>query len=205
MWTFLRVLTATDKYAAFLFMVTALVAGIAGVVAVVLLVGRTPPGRAFWDWIVLRMPLLGGAIRRLALARFARMFSMMYSSGMPMHLGLDRACAAAANMHIVRDLRRGHQRVRDGEELGEAFGACRYVPARMREMLLTGDAAGTYDDTLDHIAEIFEDEAEQVLTNLPKVIAPLALIAIGALVVFLFYTYYLRPYIIDPVNELFPQ
>ena len=104
----------------------------------------------------------------------------------------------------MADLSAGRRRVQRGESLGEAFGACRFVAPRMREMLLTGEISGTYDETLAHIADIYEDEAKQVLTNLPKLIGPLMYILIGGLVLYLMYTYYLKPYVIDPVNELFP-
>ncbi len=203
-WTVLRVMTATDKVTAFWEMAGLLTLLLAVIVGVVTFFRRTPPGRLLWHGFVLYVPIVGGAMRRLALARFARTFAMMFSSGIRVDLALDRACTAAGNAHVMADLRKGQDRVQQGEPLGEAFAACRFVAPRMREMLLTGEVSGTYDDTLNHIAEIYEDEARQVLTNLPKLIGPLMYVVIGGLVVYLFYTYYIQPFIIDPLDELFP-
>lgn len=202
-WTLLRVLTAVDKPAALWSMVGLLAALLSTIVAVTYALTRTSGGRTLWDGFILYVPVIGGAVRRLALARFARTLSMMYSSGIRIDLALDRACAAAANVHVVEDLQGGRDRVAQGDSLGDAFAACRFVPPRMREMLITGELAGTYDETLVHIAEIYEDEARQVLENLPKLIGPLMYVVIGALVVYLMYTFYLKPFVIDPVNEFF--
>lgn len=201
-WTLLRVITADDKMAAFWDQMLAYGAVLGLIVVVVFFFRSTAVGRRIWGGFVLYVPVVGGAVRRLALARFGRTLAMMYSSGMPMARSLDRACDAAGNVFVSESLRRASQQVASGATLSEALGASRFMSPLMRESIQTGEMTGTLDEALHNMADIYEDEARVVLQNLPMLIAPIMVILIGALVVYLYYTYYIKPYIIDPVNQL---
>jgi len=199
--TLLRTITADDKMAALVTSGVEVGVALAVLVGVVAFFRMTPPGRSIWQGFIIHIPVIGGAVRRLALARFCRTMSMMFASGFGAEHAVHRACAAMGNVHMERSLRRSGRRLKRGDRLAEAFGDNPYVPSLMREMLDTGERTGTYDETLMNVADVYDDEAKMVLVNLPKLIGPIMVIGIGSLVIYLYWTYYLKP-LTDVINSV---
>ena len=148
---------------------------------------KTPKGRWQIDKILLRLPIFGAIIRKIAVARFARILSTLLSSGVPILQSLEITAKTAGNV-IIED---AVMKVRAGVERGENFvdplKATEVFPHMVGQMIGVGEQTGALDAMLSKIADFYEDEVDTAIADLLAMIEP-ALIAflgvtIGSIVI----------------------
>jgi type IV pilus assembly protein PilC len=148
---------------------------------------RTPKGRHVIDAILLKVPIFGSIIRKVAVARFSRILSTLLSSGVPILQSLEITAKTAGNV-IVED---AIMKVRAGVERGESFveplKATEVFPHMVGQMVGVGEQTGALDAMLGKIADFYEDEVDSAIADLLALIEP-ALIAflgvtIGSIVI----------------------
>ncbi len=148
---------------------------------------QTPKGRKNIDRFLLRLPIFGGILRKIAVARFSRILSTLLSSGVPILQSLEITARTAGNMIIQEAI----MKVRDGVERGENFvgplKATEVFPEMVSQMIGVGEQTGAMDAMLGKIADFYEDEVDSAIADLLAMIEP-ALIAflgvtIGSIVV----------------------
>lgn len=148
---------------------------------------KTPSGRWQIDKLLLKTPIFGGILRKVAVARFARILSTLLSSGVPILQSLDITAKTAGNV-IVED---AILKVRAGVERGENFvdplKATDVFPHMVAQMVGVGEQTGALDAMLGKIADFYEEEVDTAIADLLAMIEP-ALIAflgitIGSIVV----------------------
>jgi len=139
------------------------------------------------DALLLKMPIFGGILRKIAVARFARILSTLLSSGVPILQSLEITAKTAGNV-IVED---AILKVRAGVERGESFveplKATEVFPHMVSQMVGVGEQTGALDAMLAKIADFYEDEVDSAIADLLAMIEP-ALIAflgvtIGSIVI----------------------
>jgi type IV pilus assembly protein PilC len=171
-------------------------AGWGGVATLVFLIGavigtrfyyKTPKGRHQIDALLLKLPIFGSIIRKIAVARFSRILSTLLSSGVPILQSLEITAKTAGNV-IVED---AIMKVRAGVERGENFvdplKATEVFPHMVGQMVGVGEQTGALDAMLGKIADFYEDEVDSAIADLLALIEP-ALIAflgvtIGSIVI----------------------
>lgn len=171
-------------------------AGWGGLVILVSLIGgsiglkfyyQTPKGKRVIDMILLKLPIFGGILRKIAVARFSRILSTLLSSGVPILQSLEITAKTAGNTIIEEAI----LKVRDGVERGENFvgplKATEVFPEMVSQMIGVGEQTGAMDAMLGKIADFYEDEVDSAIADLLAMIEP-ALIAflgvtIGSIVV----------------------
>ena len=148
---------------------------------------KTPKGRHQIDGLLLKAPIIGGILRKISVARFARILSTLLSSGVPILQSLEITAKTAGNV-IVED---AIVSVRDGVERGESFveplKATEVFPHMVGQMIGVGEQTGALDAMLGKIADFYEDEVDSAIADLLAMIEP-ALIAflgitIGSIVI----------------------
>ncbi len=148
---------------------------------------QTPKGRKNIDRILLKLPIFGGILRKIAVARFSRILSTLLSSGVPILQSLEITAKTAGNVIIQEAV----MKVRDGVERGENFvgplKATEVFPEMVSQMIGVGEQTGAMDAMLGKIADFYEDEVDSAIADLLAMIEP-ALIAflgitIGSIVV----------------------
>ena len=148
---------------------------------------KTPRGRKHIDAILLKLPIFGGILRKIAVARFSRILSTLLSSGVPILQSLEITAKTAGNV-IIED---AILKVRDGVERGENFveplKATKVFPEMVSQMIQVGEQTGAMDAMLGKIADFYEDEVDSAIADLLAMIEP-ALIAflgvtIGSIVI----------------------
>jgi MSHA biogenesis protein MshG len=145
----------------------------------------TERGRLLWDRTKLGIPVAGKIVRKAALARFARSFSLAIRSGVPAVQGLTLVAQTVDNAHIARQV----ERMREGVERGEsvlrtAASAGIFTPVVL-QMVLVGEESGALDDMMMEIADMYQREVEYELKTLGAQIEPILIIALGVLVLLL--------------------
>jgi len=143
---------------------------------------RSEAGRAALDDVKLRLPLLGKVVHRSAMARFSRALATLYRAGVAMDKSLELAGDAAANARFRVVAREAAGLVGHGSSLGDALVAAGLADEMVLGMVRTGEQTGNLDETMDHIAAYYEDEAATVTRQMAVAIVPVAVI-VAAIVV----------------------
>ncbi len=140
---------------------------------------KTPSGRLMIDGILLKLPIFGPIIRKIAVARFSRILSTLMSSGVPILQSLEITARTAGNVIIENAI----LKVRDGVERGESFVeplmATKVFPDMVGQMIGVGEQTGAMDAMLGKIADFYEDEVDAAVANLLAMIEPVLISFLG--------------------------
>ena len=164
-----------------------ILAAVIGIALAVRFYYKTPGGRSNIDALLLKIPILGDILRKVAVARFSRTLSTLLSSGVPILQSLDITAKTAGNVVIERAI----VKVRDGVERGESFveplKATEVFPHMVAQMIGIGEQTGALDAMLSKIADFYEQEVDAAIANLLTMIEPLLIgflgITIGSIVI----------------------
>ena len=146
------------------------------------------PLRAAADALVLVIPMLGTAVRRLALARFTRACRCLYEAGISIISAVKEAALASGNRYIKQRLLRAAKLLQDGSTVAEAFRAARVYKFDAQALLDTGEQSGNLSEALDKIAENLEFEAELAVNRMHKILPVLVLLGVAGYIGYLYVT-----------------
>jgi len=136
----------------------------AAVVVLLMYLRNRVPGIAVpFDFLTLRIPILGTAIYHLSICRYAKAFSMLYKAGVPISETTERATRATGNVVVAKLFQGGFASVRQGGMAWEGFS--KRLPAEYLQLWQIGEESGELDKTVDKIAEISADRADLWFTQ----------------------------------------
>ena len=144
--------------------------------------GKTERVRSVWDPLKLKMPVFGGLVQKLALARFARNLSTMLSSGVPILQSLDIVADTTGSIVISRALAEVQESVRRGETVAGPLAQHPIFPSMVVQMIASGEEAGAIDQMLKKIAEFYDEEVEAMTESLTALIEPLMIAFLGGVI-----------------------
>jgi type IV pilus assembly protein PilC len=140
---------------------------------------NTPNGRWHIDTLMLKLPIIGSIVRKIAVARFSRILSTLLSSGVPILQSLDITSKTAGNV-IIED---AIQKVRAGVERGENFvdplKATNVFPHMVGQMIGVGEQTGAMDAMLGKIADFYEEEVDTAIADLLGLMEPVLIAFLG--------------------------
>lgn len=142
---------------------------------------RTEYGRTWRDRTVLRLPIVGGLFLRVAVCRFARLFSVLFSAGLPATTSLEIVTDAVGNVVVGRDIEAMRERISSGGAVGEAARGA-VIPSLVHDMLTIGFEAGQVDRMLTEVARHYEQEVEYGVRRLSDRLQPIILAVLAAAV-----------------------
>jgi MSHA biogenesis protein MshG len=146
---------------------------------------RTEKGRWQWDKFKLRVPLFGVLFQKVALSRFARIFSSLQKSGVSMMLTLEIGGETTGNVVIAHAIAEMSESLREGKNLHEPMEASGLFPPLIVQMMAVGEETGNVDTMLNKVADYYDTDVEYTLRNLSTMIEPVLLLFIGGMVLFL--------------------
>ena len=166
----------------------------AGAVLAVYVVGKLLSQFKFvFDALIYSLPGIGGAVRMVCLARFARALASLYAAGIAIPEAIRYSAAATGNEFLARRMTSAIPAIMAGRGITESLAATRVFPAMVVSMLQTGEQTGSLDMTMDKVAEYYEAESivrlHQVVVTLRTVILIVAAIRV-LLILIAFYTGY---------------
>lgn len=144
--------------------------------------GHTDRVRNVVDPLKLRLPVFGKLFQKLALARFARNFSTLLSSGVPILQSLDIVSETTGSVVISRALTEVQQSVRRGETVAGPLAEHAVFPGMVVQMIASGEESGAIDQMLAKIAEFYDQEVEATTEALTALIEPLMIAFLGGIV-----------------------
>ena len=143
---------------------------------------RSEKGAYLWDKILLRLPIFGDLLKKVALSRFSSTFAQMTRSGVPILEALTVTAAATGNKVMARTILNAQGTVERGEPLSTALVNDRNFSTMLVQMLTAGERTGKVDEMLQKIAEFYEDEVEATLAGLTSLIEPLLIVFLGVII-----------------------
>jgi type IV pilus assembly protein PilC len=153
-------------------------------------------GRRIFDAGILRVPVIGPMLRKVAVARFTRTLGTLLSSGVPILDALEICARTAGNKTIERAIEHTRQGVSEGKDVATPLATTRAFPSMVVEMIGVGEQTGTLDQMLQKIADFYEEEVDVAVGALTKAIEPAMMAFLGVVVGGLLIAMYL------PVFEL---
>jgi type IV pilus assembly protein PilC len=161
----------------FLFLVA-----IAGVVFAIKAWYGTPQGRLALDSLVLRLPVVGILMRKIAVARFTRTLGTLISSGVPILEGLDITAKTAGNAVVEQALFKVRKSLEEGKSLTEPLRDSSVFPGMVTQMIAVGEQTGAMDAMLQKIADFYEDEVDAAVKDLLTALEPIMIVFLGLVV-----------------------
>ena len=153
-----------------------------GMVAGVRWMLRTPWGRKGFDTVVLKVPLFGPLLRKVAVARFTRTLGTLLSSGVPILDSLEIVARTAGNVVIANAIMYSRQRISEGKNIVEPLAETAVFPSMVVQMIGVGEQTGAMDTMLQKIADFYEEEVDVAVTSLTKLMEPIMLVFLGGIV-----------------------
>jgi len=142
----------------------------------------TYKGRRVVDGTLLKMPVLGMILRKIAVARFCRTLATLTSSGVPILESLDITARTAGNA-IVEDAIMGVRKsVEGGKTIVEPLNASGVFPNMVVQMIGVGEQTGALDSMLNKIADFYEDEVDIAVAGLVKLLEPVMIFILGVII-----------------------
>jgi type IV pilus assembly protein PilC len=148
---------------------------------------ETPKGKRVLDGILLKAPIMGDLMRKIAVARFCRTLSTLTSSGVPILDGLQITARTAGNSIVEDAIMATRKSVEEGKTISEPLGDTDVFPTMVVQMIAVGEQTGALDTMLSKIAEFYEDEVDTAVAGLMKLLEPILIaflgVAIGGIVI----------------------
>ncbi|MCE5334219.1 MAG: type II secretion system F family protein [Desulfobacteraceae bacterium] len=140
---------------------------------------QSPKGRAITDRLVLRAPVFGMLIKKVAVARFTRTLGTMLSSGVPILDGLDVVASTAGNTVVEKAIRDARHAISEGRPVAEPLAETGVFPAMVTQMIAVGEATGALDTMLGKIADFYDEEVDNAVGALTSLLEPMLIMFLG--------------------------
>ena len=142
----------------------------------------TPQGRMLLDGLLLKLPLVGILLRKIAVARFTRTLGTLISSGVPILESLDITARTAGNAVIERALLHVRRSLEAGKTLAGPLKETDVFPGMVTQMIGVGEQTGAMDAMLQKIADFYEDEVDAAVKDLLSALEPAMIVFLGVVV-----------------------
>jgi type IV pilus assembly protein PilC len=143
---------------------------------------KSPGGKKRLDRIFFRLPIFGPLIQKAAIASFARTFSTLLATGIPVVQALDASGKGSGNTMIIEAAEMAGEKIQEGSSVAEPLEESGVFPPMVTHMIAVGEETGNIPDMMDKVASFFEEEVATITKGLTSLIEPLMLIVIGVLV-----------------------
>jgi type IV pilus assembly protein PilC len=158
---------------------------VAAVVVVVIAFNRfraTEKGTFIIDSLILKSPVFGPLLKKVAVAKFTRTMATMMSSGVPILEGLTIVSKTAGNVIIERALIETRKSISEGKTIAEPLAETNIFPPMVVQMIAVGEATGALDTMLAKIADFYDDEVDAAVEAMTALLEPFMMVFLGGVV-----------------------
>ena len=143
---------------------------------------RTKKGRALFDKFILKAPIIGNVMRKIAVARFTRTMGTLMASGVAILDAMEIVAKTAGNVVIHDAVMYARQKISEGKNMAEPLMETKAFPPMVVQMIGVGEQTGAMDAMLQKIADFYEDEVDVAVAALTKLMEPLMMVFLGGIV-----------------------
>lgn len=152
---------------------------------------KTSQGKKQWDRFTMKAPLFGMLVIKGGLGSFTRTLATMLAAGVPIIDALEICIETLDNTQMAKDLTKVRQAVIEGKSITEPLQRISYFPPLVTQMMKVGESTGNLDAMLVKVADVFQEEVEELIGNLTKLIEPIILVVLGGMIGFVLVAMYL--------------
>jgi type IV pilus assembly protein PilC len=142
----------------------------------------TPKGRLLVDKIMLKLPVFGSLLRKVAVARFTRTLSTMITSGVPILEALDIVAKSAGNKVVENAINDTKASISEGKTMAEPLEESGVFPSMVCQMISVGEATGAMDAMLNKIADFYDDEVDSAVEAMTALMEPMMMVFLGVII-----------------------
>ena len=143
---------------------------------------KTPKGQYKFHALLLKIPVVKDIVTKIAVARFARTFSSLLSSGVSVLEAIKVTSGAIGNKVIEKELNEAAKAVQGGHQLSDPILQSKHFPKIVGQMLAIGEETGEIDQILVKVADFYEEEVETMIDGLSSIIEPVMIVTLGGMV-----------------------
>ena len=143
---------------------------------------KTYRGRRIIDGTLIRIPVVGMLLRKIAVSRFCRTLSTLTASGVPILDGLEITAKTAGNAIVEDAVMAVRKSVEEGKTISEPLAETKVFPPMVVQMINVGEQTGALDQMLSKIADFYEDEVDTAVAGLMKLMEPVMIAVLGAVI-----------------------
>jgi type IV pilus assembly protein PilC len=164
---------------------------IVGIVMAIKKYYATPQGKLAIDKLLLKLPVFGDLIRKASVAKFTRTLGTLLASGVPLLEALTICAKTSGNKVVEGALLDAKVSISGGKTISEPLAKSGTFPKMVTHMISVGESTGALDNMLGKIADFYEDEVDQAVTNLTALLEPMMMVFLGVTVGFIVVAMYL--------------
>lgn len=151
---------------------------------------KTPKGQRFVDYYVMKAPIFGIMLKKVAVAKFTRTLGTLIKSGVPIMQGLETVAQTAGNVILEDIIMSARESIREGSKISDPLKKGGIFPPMVIQMIAVGEETGSLDTMLTKIADFYDQEVDTAVKGLTSMIEPIIIvvmgIVIGAIVICMF-------------------
>jgi type IV pilus assembly protein PilC len=139
----------------------------------------TEKGREVTDKLLLKIPVFGDLLRKVAVAKFSRTMGTMLTSGVAILEALDIVAKTAGNKTVENAIYKVRKGISEGRTMADPLAQSGVFPSMVCQMISVGESTGALDAMLGKIADFYDEEVDQAVENLTALIEPFMLVFLG--------------------------
>jgi general secretion pathway protein F len=145
---------------------------------------RSEHGKPQWDKALLKVPVVGGLVRMLSVARFSRTLATLLKSGVPLLTAMDIVKNVITNSVLADVIEKSRDAIREGESISAPLKRSGEFPPLVYHMVAIGERSGQLEDMLVNVATAYESQVDVRIGALTSLLEPLLIVAMGAVIAF---------------------
>ncbi len=142
-------------------------------------VNQTKPGKKFFDYLRLKVPVFGGLTQKYVIALYARNLATLFESGINIITAMNISNEAVENVIIQKSLEDVVHEVEGGIPIAKALSKAQIMPELSVQMIEVGEESGNLDEMLTRVAEFYEDEINFLIDQITAMVEPAFIVVIG--------------------------
>jgi type IV pilus assembly protein PilC len=143
---------------------------------------RQPRGKRFFHRLILKLPIIGPVLQKIAVARFSRTLGTLLASGVAILDALDIVAKTAGNVIVEEGLIFARARISEGKNMAEPLADINIFPGMVVQMVAVGEQTGALDTMLNKIADFYEEEVDVAVAALTSLLEPILMVIVGIMV-----------------------
>ena len=156
--------------------------GMVGLVFGMKQIRKNPKGRYYFDYALLKLPILGVLLRKIAVARFTRTLGTLITSGVPILEGLSITAKTSGNAVLEEALMKVRKAIEEGRTIVDPLRESGVFPNMVTQMIGVGEATGAMDAMLQKIADFYEDEVDSATKDMLAMLEPVIIGLLGVMI-----------------------
>jgi type IV pilus assembly protein PilC len=158
------------------------IVGVVGIFFGVKQIRKHPRGRYYFDYGLLKLPVLGSLLRKIAVARFTRTLGTLITSGVPILEGLSITAKTSGNAVLEEALMKVRKAIEEGRTIVDPLRESGVFPNMVTQMIGVGEATGAMDAMLQKIADFYEEEVDSATKDMMAMLEPVIIGLLGVMI-----------------------